>query len=149
MPPTTGTFALLSDLPAAIPAGTIIQFSGTTAPSGYLICPVAATAISRTTYAVLFAAIGTTWGAGDGSTTFNMPYFPADYTPIQANNNVGTSSVGQVISHSHTYTTKGATAVQSGSSTPCWYLEATANTGVTGGTANLAAGIRVLNCVKY
>lgn len=46
-------------------------FGGGAAPSGYLLCD--GSAVSRTTYADLFAAIGTRWGAGDGSTTFNVP----------------------------------------------------------------------------
>lgn len=54
-----------------IPVGTIIDYGGTAAPSGYLACD--GTAVSRTTYSDLFTAIGTTWGVGDGSTTFNLP----------------------------------------------------------------------------
>lgn len=53
------------------PSGIIQQFGGSTAPSGYLICD--GSAVSRTTYSSLFAAIGTSYGAGDGSTTFNLP----------------------------------------------------------------------------
>ena len=49
----------------------------TTAPVGWLLCD--GQAISRTTYAALFAAIGITWGGGDGSTTFNIPNFRARY----------------------------------------------------------------------
>ncbi|QKN87915.1 putative tail fiber protein [Acinetobacter phage vB_AbaP_Alexa] len=51
--------------------GTVLDFAGTTAPDGWLLC--FGQAVSRTTYANLFAAIGTTYGAGDGSTTFNLP----------------------------------------------------------------------------
>jgi len=53
------------------PVGSISLFAGTTAPSGWLICD--GSAVSRTTYANLFSVIGTTYGAGDGSTTFNIP----------------------------------------------------------------------------
>ena len=56
-----------------VPVGTILDFAGETAPSGYLVCD--GSEKSRTTYAALFAAIGTKWGAGDGSTTFNIPDF--------------------------------------------------------------------------
>lgn len=52
-------------------AGIIQIFAGSTAPAGYLICD--GSAVSRTTYATLFDAIGTTFGSGDGSTTFNIP----------------------------------------------------------------------------
>jgi hypothetical protein len=54
-----------------VPSGAIMDFAMNAAPTGWLACDGAA--ISRTTYAALFAAIGTTWGAGDGSTTFNLP----------------------------------------------------------------------------
>lgn len=54
-----------------LPAGSVIAFAGSSAPTGYLDCD--GSAVSRTTYADLFAAIGTTWGVGDGSTTFNLP----------------------------------------------------------------------------
>ena len=59
------------DLSALIPPGTIIHYAGRTVPSGWLICNGAN--VSRTDYAALFAAIGTTYGAGNGSTTFGLP----------------------------------------------------------------------------
>lgn len=55
----------------ACPTGTMLPFAGKTVPAGFLLCNGAA--ISRTTYARLFSVLGTTWGAGDGSTTFNLP----------------------------------------------------------------------------
>ena len=55
----------------AAPSGTVAWFAGSSAPAGWLKANGAA--ISRTTYAALFAAIGTTYGAGDGRTTFNLP----------------------------------------------------------------------------
>ena len=55
-----------------MPAGTVQMYAGTGAmPSGWLLCD--GTAVSRTTYADLFTAISTTYGVGDGSTTFNLP----------------------------------------------------------------------------
>lgn len=56
---------------AEVPTGTILDFAGSTAPLGYLVCDGGP--VSRTTYAALFAVIGTIWGAGNGSTTFNVP----------------------------------------------------------------------------
>jgi microcystin-dependent protein len=58
-------------LPQAVPTGSVHMMATTTAPSGYLKCNGAA--VSRTTYADLFAIIGTTHGEGDGSSTFNVP----------------------------------------------------------------------------
>lgn len=54
-----------------VQTGTIIAFAGSSAPTGYLACNGAA--VSRTTYSALFKVIGTRWGSGDGSTTFNLP----------------------------------------------------------------------------
>lgn len=53
------------------PTGTIFAWSTDTAPDGYLLCD--GSAVSRTTYSNLFDVIGTTYGSGDGSTTFNVP----------------------------------------------------------------------------
>jgi Microcystin-dependent protein len=63
---------LISSLtPRLVPSGVILDFGGSDAPTGYLLCY--GQAVSRSTYAALFAAIGTTYGVGDGSTTFNVP----------------------------------------------------------------------------
>lgn len=56
---------------ARLPAGTLAAYAGATVPEGWLDCDGAA--VSRTTYGRLFDAIGTTWGTGNGSTTFNVP----------------------------------------------------------------------------
>ena len=56
---------------AAAPPGVILPYGGSSAPSGYLLCQ--GQAVSRSTYAALFAVLGTRYGAGDGSSTFNLP----------------------------------------------------------------------------
>lgn len=56
---------------SALPTGTVLPFVGATAPSLFLIAD--GSAVSRTTYAALFALMGVAYGAGDGSTTFNLP----------------------------------------------------------------------------
>jgi microcystin-dependent protein len=53
------------------PVGMVADFAGASAPTGWLLC--AGQNVSRTTHAALFAAIGTTYGVGDGSTTFGLP----------------------------------------------------------------------------
>jgi microcystin-dependent protein len=64
--------------PGAGPVGTVIMFAGLIAPFGYILCD--GRAISRLTYPVLFRTLGTTYGAGDGVNTFNVPdmdgFFP-------------------------------------------------------------------------
>lgn len=64
---TTGTFAS----PTTFITGMLLQYAGTTAPTNWLLCD--GSAISRTTYSDLYAVVGTTYGTGNGSTTFNIP----------------------------------------------------------------------------
>ncbi len=71
MTPSATARAIGALLPPSVPPGAMIHFAGKTIPEGWLLCNGAA--VSRTTYAALFAAIGTTYGSGDGSTTFNLP----------------------------------------------------------------------------
>lgn len=66
-----GLVASLPSLGLSNPVGTVIEFAKTTAPTGYVKCDGAV--VSRTTYANLFAVIGTTFGGGDGATTFALP----------------------------------------------------------------------------
>ena len=58
---------------SSVPPGTVLAMATTGAPAGYLICD--GSAVSRTTYATLFTAIGVMYGPGDGSTTFNLPNY--------------------------------------------------------------------------
>jgi microcystin-dependent protein len=141
--------ARYSALVNRLPAGAVFSHAGTTAPTGSLIIPVAASTVSRTTYAALFAAIGTTWGVGDGATTFGLPWIPANYTDVQASANVGTSSVGEVIAHTHTTNAAAGGAWSAGSGVTNVPQYTATPSGSTGGAANLAAGVRFLKCIKY
>lgn len=62
---------LPQEIPMTTPIGGTMEYGGDTAPAGWLLCD--GTAVSRATYAALFAVIGTKFGVGDGSTTFNLP----------------------------------------------------------------------------
>jgi microcystin-dependent protein len=98
---------------ASLPAGTIVQWPGASAPANWLICDGAA--ISRTEYASLFAAIGVQYGAGNGTTTFNLPNlkgrvavgFDASQSEFDTLGEVGgakthTLTTAQMPSHTHT-----------------------------------------------
>jgi len=74
-----------------IPTATIIPWSTASVPSGFLECN--GSAVSRTTYAGLFAIIGTTYGAGDGSSTFNVPDLQNN-VPVGKSNNKSVGSTG-------------------------------------------------------
>ena len=73
-----------------MPAGMIMPFGGTSAPTGWLACQ--GQAVSRSTYATLFTNIGTTWGSGDGSTTFNLPDLRGMFVRGTGTNATGSSS---------------------------------------------------------
>lgn len=139
---------------AVVPTGSTLPYAGIlgVAPAGWLICD--GSAVSRSTYAALFTAVGTSFGAGDGSTTFNLPdlrgRFPLGkdnlggtsanrVTATQADNlgqgtgaETHTLTIAEMPAHTHTYTelaSSGASRNYSGSSgsTP------TSNTGSAGG----------------
>lgn len=88
--------------------GQVAQFATPTAPTGWLACNGAA--VSRATYSALFTAIGTLYGVGDGSTTFNLPdcrdEFVRGWTGSSAS--VGTKFAQSIQSHTHTATTAGS-----------------------------------------
>lgn len=95
------------------PIGKIMMYASANPPVRWLVCD--GSAVSRTKYAALFAVIGTTYGAGNGSTTFNLPNFTGRM-PLGGPSNLGESggeetvalTVSQMPIHSHTGTTESA-----------------------------------------
>ena len=93
-------------LPQAVPTGSVFMFATTSPPSGYLKCNGAA--VSRTTYAALFAVIGTTHGAGNGSSTFNVPDLRGEFVRgwddgrgVDSGRNFGTAQGDNNKQHNH------------------------------------------------
>jgi hypothetical protein len=132
--------------------GTLIEWTGSSAPIGYLACPTTPTNISRTAYAALFAAIGTTWGVGDGAATFGMPYFQIGYTAVHNPSSVGSQTVGDNLAHTHAAIQANYSQPDTGAGNSHFgNINGTTATltGSEGGSANLAAGSNVLICVKY
>jgi microcystin-dependent protein len=106
------TQAKLNSSVILVPTGAVMPFAMNAAPSGWLAAN--GSAVSRTTYADLFAAIGTTYGAGNGSTTFTLPDLRGYFVRGAGTNSdgvaAGTFGVKQadgVISHTHSGTTGG------------------------------------------
>ena len=100
----TAEDALAAMLPA--PTGDVAYFAFSGVPSGFLECNGAA--VSRTTYSALFAVIGTTFGAGNGSTTFNVPDLRG-YFVKNSNSSVGTVGADSNVAHIHTRTNRTGT----------------------------------------
>ena len=84
------------------PAGAILAYGGATAPTGWLLCQ--GQAVSRSTYAHLFSVLGTTFGVGDGSTTFNLPDLRQRFPLGKAASGTGSTlgATGGAIDHTHT-----------------------------------------------
>ena len=95
------------------PAGAIMQYAGSSAPSGWLIAD--GSAVSRTTYAALFAVISTTYGSGNGSTTFNLPNLKGKVPVGVDSSDTSFDVLGETggaktvdLSHSHTANSAGS-----------------------------------------
>ena len=102
----TGTDWINAPSGGGNPSGTVIYFAGSTAPTGYLKAD--GSAVSRTTYASLFTAIGTTYGTGDGSTTFNLPDLRGEFVRgwddgrgVDSGRTLGSSQSDAFQGHSH------------------------------------------------
>jgi microcystin-dependent protein len=97
----------------SVPTGALLMWSTGSVPSGWLLCDGAA--VSRTTYSTLFGVIGTTFGSGDGSTTFNLPDYqnraPFGAGGLYALGTTGGSKDAVVVSHSHTATSTSTSTV--------------------------------------
>jgi len=146
----------------ANPTGGIMMWGTGTAPTGWLLC--AGAAVSRSTYAALFAVIGTTFGVGDGSTTFNVPNY-TNRTPYGTTvGATGGSADAVVVSHTHTATTTatdsghthlsnangayngaGAGAAMGTTGNSPGYATATGNANITATTTVASAGVSGTN----
>jgi len=158
-----------------MPAGMIMTYAGTSAPTGWLACQ--GQAVSRTTYATLFTNIGTTWGSGDGSTTFNVPDLRGMFLRGTGTNatgsssgavgpSVGTYAADTYLNHSHAITDPGhvhtaanaggtfgptqagSSNVASSGNTGSATTGITVNTSTTGGTETKPKNYGVLYIIK-
>jgi microcystin-dependent protein len=164
---TTDGSGTLAWSAAVAPPGSIIWHSASTAPTGYVKANGAN--LSRSTYAALFAVIGTTYGVGDGSTTFAVPdlrgEFPRgwdDGRGIDSGRAIGTAQAQAIESHLHAYTTAyslgngvagfDGTAITGNSAVASYTAHAAIppqNTGSTGGTETRPRNIALLACIKF
>lgn len=146
-------------------AGEIKIYAGTSLPTGWLWCDGAN--VSRSTYAALFAAISTTFGVGDGSTTFGLPDLRGRM-PL-GKDNMGGSAASRVTTagssvdgatlgavggsqylhgHTHTYNYRAGYPAGDGSSSAYWTGDSTANTGSTGsGSSQNMPPVQVVNYI--
>ena len=147
-----GTFA------AAVPVGSISMYAANTAPTGWLECNGGA--VSRTTYAGLFAAIGTVFGVGNGTTTFNVPDMRGEFArgwdnsrgidPARA---FGSAQSGAIEAHVHSVTPPSASDDTGAGLTTTGTGGAEAitpyNTASTGGTETRPRNIALMFIIKF
>ncbi len=165
---TTGVTAPAFTGSGVVPASTVIYVAQNTAPTGYVKANGAA--LSRTTYADLFAAIGTTFGSGDGSTTFNVPDLRGEFIRawddargVDSGRSFGSAQADEFESHRHIggfprgpsdysggrygVDSSGAGAVsQQASGTYTWLYPYTST---EGGSETRPRNIALLACIKY
>lgn len=159
-----GDLTVAGSLFGAVPAGTVIHVAMNTAPSGYLKANGAA--VSRTTYAALFAAIGTTFGVGNGSTTFNLPDLRGEFIrgwddgrSIDTGRAFGSSQLDQLQGHQHSRQGFGygssATTANGGGSGAATVVSGPPNTvdGANGtprtGPETRPRNVALLACIKF
>lgn len=159
----------------AVPSGTIAFFGMSTPPSGWLKAD--GSAVSRTTYANLFAAIGTTFGVGDGATTFNVPDLRGEFVRgwddgrgVDSGRVFGSAQSDAFKSHNHSVSDpghrhhinvrffnlgapSGSTVYDGGGSSSRQDPTTTVGTGISignnGGTETRPRNVALLACIKY
>lgn len=149
----TKTDAALQEM--LLPAGAVMPFARSTAPTGWLACD--GSTVSRTTYAALFSAIGTTFGAGDGSTTFRLPDLRGEFIRghdggrgVDSGRVFGSWQADDLKSHSHTVNT-GFAYAGGGSNRPATPDGASSgdmSTGSTGGSETRPRNVALLYAIK-
>lgn len=148
---------------SGVKAGTVAHFAASSAPAGWIKANGAA--ISRTAYAALFAAIGTTYGVGDGSTTFNVPDLRGEFVRslddgrgVDSGRGIGTAQGHQMQYHNHNSHTGsefpyyGRPGIGAAGPSGLRY-DGLAITGPAGGTSNGSENrprnVAMLACIKY
>lgn len=137
----------------AVPAGSVLAYAGPIPPAGWLLAD--GSNVSRTTYAKLFAAIGTTYGAGDGSTTFKLPDLRGEFVRgldqgrgVDAGRVLGSWQTDMLKSHSHSIPNQGSGLV-SASLTNGDGDSNTYPTGATGGTETRPRNVAMNYIIKF
>lgn len=132
--------------------GQVVFMAGANAPSGFLKCN--GQLVSRTTYASLFAVIGTTYGAGDGSTTFAVPDLRGEFLRgwddgrgVDTGRVVGSAQLDEIKSHTHAEQKTTANAGYPNVGTYGGGEVYTSTTGATGGTETRPRNVALLACI--
>lgn len=141
-----------------VPPGAVFYFAANSPPSGYLECD--GSAVSRATYADLFATVGTTFGVGNGSTTFNLPDLRGEFIRgwddgrgVDTGRAFGTAQADELKAHRHALSKRGGNNSNTSTSLVAGALSATTAFDAdimdnTGGTETRPRNIALLACIK-
>lgn len=153
---TTSVLGLvtLAQVELAVASGIVTAYAGATVPTNWLECNGAA--ISRTTYAALFAAIGVLWGVGDGSTTFNLPDMRGEFLRgydhgrgVDSGRALASSQTDGLKAHTHDVTGyAGVNATTERINAGVMYGESGHSTGSTGGTETRPRNVSMMYIIK-
>lgn len=142
-----------------LPAGAVIWHAAQTPPSGFLVCD--GTAISRSSFATLFSTIGTTYGAGDGSTTFNLPDLRGEFVRgwdagrgVDSGRSFGSAQADDFEAHSHGPSETSFFLIGSGSASltlgsGSLSFPTGAATAAAGGSETRPRNVALLPCIKH
>ena len=143
----------VDDLSGMIPSGAVLYFAGQTAPSGWLKANGAA--VSRSTYTALFAAIGTTYGTGDGRSTFNLPDLRGEFVRgwddgrgVDNGRALGSAQADEFKAHTHGGVPQRAGDNDRGGSVSWFSIDGIGQTESTGGSETRPRNIALLACIK-
>lgn len=151
--PALGTPASgdLRNCTGSVPAGAVFWFAASTAPTGYLECD--GSAVSRTAYAALFTAISTTFGTGNGSTTFNLPDLRGRFVRawdhskgLDSGRSFGSTQADELKAHGWHGNSAQNKNASSGSQT---YVRSDGFNGQVGGSETRPVNIALLPCIAY
>lgn len=141
----------ITNILVAVPSGAVMHFAMSSSPSGWLTAD--GSLVSRTTYASLFASIGTTYGVGDGSTTFALPDLRGEFLRgwdngrgVDTGRAIGTAQADAFKSHTHDIGFY--SSPYSGSGGGGLAFSGSQQSGATGGTETRPRNIALLACIK-
>lgn len=126
-----------------VPTGAIIPYAGTSTPSAWIFCD--GSAVSRSTYSSLFSAIGTTWGAGDGLTTFNVPDLQNMFLRGSGTSGVGVYEADTYLNHNHSITDPGHSHIYTTAASPGLLAGGGSFRETAGPTSTSTTGITINN----
>lgn len=155
LPDADGTLLTTESIISSVQAGSVVYHAANAAPTGFIKANGAT--VSRTTYADLFASIGTLYGAGDGSSTFEVPDLRGEFMRgfddgrgVDASRVFGSTQADELKAHTHTILKHFGGATNPGNVASGETVSVGSdNTGATGGTETRPRNVALLACIKF